>query len=280
MAGRPSIVPDYVSIILRAIESTQNDPARLRTLIYDVARLSLGKHVLTSYRQLGSAGLQQHVSDLETAIHQVENLAQRQIEDFLEKGFSRRKRNREKIERKRRCHDSSCTGFLGGQLASDQTAITVRDHWRRGVRRDRINRPVSNKMPVVQPLPPEVYNPRAEILQPLDFRPAFGSGPKRRQADASFGLQLVIASVIGIAIYVATLIGLDNGPGRLSSTGQIQDASATPMPPVSAKARGADAAAALGFPCRGFTAFMQREGKLSTDPVPLKVPMHGLPFRQ
>jgi hypothetical protein len=82
MAGRPSIVSDYVSIILRTIEKTQNDPARLRSLVYDVARLSLGKHVLLTYHQIGSAGLQQHVSDLETAINHAEDIAQKQIADL------------------------------------------------------------------------------------------------------------------------------------------------------------------------------------------------------
>src|SRR5215813_11823808 len=79
MAGRPSIVPDYVSVILRAIENAQDDPARLRSLVYDVARLSLGKHVLQTYHQIGSAGLQQHISDLETAINHAEDIAQKQL---------------------------------------------------------------------------------------------------------------------------------------------------------------------------------------------------------
>src|SRR5215831_17716088 len=79
MAGRPSIVPEYISILLRTIETTQSDPARLRSLVYDVARLSLGKHVLMTYHQIGSAGLQQHISDLETAISHAEDIAQEQL---------------------------------------------------------------------------------------------------------------------------------------------------------------------------------------------------------
>jgi hypothetical protein len=70
-----SVVSDYISIILRAIESTQNDPARLRQLIYDIARTSLGRQVLKSYAEIGSEGLQQQISDLEAAIRQVEILA-------------------------------------------------------------------------------------------------------------------------------------------------------------------------------------------------------------
>src|ERR1700732_3923666 len=118
MAGKPSILPDYVSVILRAIQSTQNDPARLRSLIYDVARLSLGKHVVMSYHQLGSAGLQQHVSDLETAIHQVENLAQRQIADFSQKKPSvEQKETEKKIEPKEDATDLAAQ-LLGGQVSA------------------------------------------------------------------------------------------------------------------------------------------------------------------
>lgn len=90
MAGRPSIVSDYVSILLRTIEKTQNDPARLRTLVYDVARLSLGKHVLLTYHQIGSAGLQQHISDLETAIGHAEDIAKKQIADLSKKEASQK----------------------------------------------------------------------------------------------------------------------------------------------------------------------------------------------
>jgi hypothetical protein len=38
MAGQPSIASDYISIISQAIEKAQNDPAHLRSLVYDTAR--------------------------------------------------------------------------------------------------------------------------------------------------------------------------------------------------------------------------------------------------
>ena len=77
MTGRPTITSDYLSVILRAIEKAESDPAQLRNLVYDLARLSLGKHVLTNYRQLGSEGLQRQVHNLEAAINQAESLAQK-----------------------------------------------------------------------------------------------------------------------------------------------------------------------------------------------------------
>ncbi|MGC1249882.1 MAG: hypothetical protein WA889_03310, partial [Xanthobacteraceae bacterium] len=77
MTGRSTITSDYLSVILRAIEKAENDPAQLRSLIYDLARLSLGKYVLTNYRQLGSEGLQRQVHNLEAAINQAESLAQK-----------------------------------------------------------------------------------------------------------------------------------------------------------------------------------------------------------
>src|ERR1700728_1607852 len=81
MAGRPSIISDYISVILRAIEKAENDPVHLRTLIYDLSRLSLGKHLLNNYRLLGSEGLQRHVHDLEAAINHVEDRSQKQLGD-------------------------------------------------------------------------------------------------------------------------------------------------------------------------------------------------------
>ena len=73
--GRSTIyTSDYISVILRAIEKAENDPVHLRSLVYDLSRLSLGKHLLNNYRLLGSEGLQRHVQDLETAINHIEDL--------------------------------------------------------------------------------------------------------------------------------------------------------------------------------------------------------------
>jgi hypothetical protein len=264
MAGRPSIVPDYVSIILRAIQSTQNDPARLRSLVYDVARLSLGKHVLMSYHQLGSAGLQQHVSDLETAIHQVENLAQKQIEDFSKKEPSQ--------EQKEAVADLAVQLLDGKASASDHSAITVRDSFDETIFDE--TRPDKTAV-VVQPLPTEVYAGRAEILQPLDFRlPAFGSGPKRKQADVTFGVQLVVATIIGVAIYVASLVGFDYGGRFFPVSGQADGVATASIPSTAAAKSFGSGTQALGFPLPTvYGVYAVNEGKLyELDPLPLKVP--------
>jgi hypothetical protein len=264
MAGRPSIVSDYVSIILRAIESTQNDPVRLRTLVYDVARLSLGKHVLTNYHQLGSAGLQQHISDLETAIHHIEDMAQKQIEDFSKKKPSQ--------EQKDAAADLAAQLLDGKARAPDHNAITGRDSFDETIFDE--TRPHKNAV-VVQPLPTEIYTGRAEILQPLDYRvPAFGSGPKRKQVDLGFGVQLAIASVIGIGIYVASLVGFDYVGRPFAPPGQAEAVASVPTPASApAKAVGVGAQA-LGFPLPTvYGVYAASDGKLyELDPLPLKVP--------
>lgn len=329
MAGRPSIVSDYISILLRTIEKTQNDPARLRTLVYDVARLSLGKHVLLTYHQIGSAGLQQHISDLETAIGHAEDIAQKQIAkkdasqkqiaDLTKKAqeqiaeiskkaqeqiavlskqtrvqitdsltnepspeqvadLSNKEASQEDIadlankdasqEQKDAAADLAAQLLEGQVSAPDHSVITVRDSFDEMIFDD--SRP--NKMPVVvQPLPTEVYTARAEILEPLDFRaPAFGSGPKRRQADFGFGLQLGIAVLIGTVIFAATFIGFEYGGSHFSGPGQVQNASAAPTS-IPAKP---SAAEALGFPLpKVYGVYAASEGKLyELDPLPLRVP--------
>jgi hypothetical protein len=263
MAGRPSIVSDYVSIILRAIESTQNDPVRLRTLVYDVARLSLGKHVLMTYHQIGSNGLQQHISDLETAIHHVEDIAQKQIEDFSKKEPSQ--------EQKDAVADLAAQLLDGKAISPVHGAIMVRDSFDETVFDE--TRPDKTAV-VVQPLPTEVYAGRAEILQPLDFRiPAFGSGPKRKPADATFGIQLVVATIIGVAIYVASLVGFDYG-GRFFPMSGPADGMATASIPSTAAAKSLSGIQALGFPLPTvYGVYAVSEGKLyELDPLPLKVP--------
>jgi hypothetical protein len=261
MAGRPSIVSDYVSIILRTIEKTQNDPARLRSLVYDVARLNLGKHVLTAYHQIGSAGLQQQISDLETAINRVEDIAKKQIEDFSKKEPSQ--------EQKEAVADLKVQLLDGKVTASDHNVMTVRDSFGETIFDD----DRASKPPAVVELLPTVYTPRTEILQPLGFRPpAFGSGPRRKQTDVGFGVQLLIAAVIGIAIYIAGLVGLDYTGGHFFVAEQAVSAATVPSN-VAAKSP-ATGAEAFGFPLpRVYGVYAVSEGKLyELDPLPLKVP--------
>ena len=259
MAGRPSIVSDYISIILQAIEKTQNDPAQLRGLVYDLARLSLGKQLLTSYHQVGSAGLQQHVLDLETAINQVENIAQKQIEDLSQK----------RVEHPSR-EGNEGSDNLTSQLIErpvgepDHTAVVARDAFDEAI--------LGDQWSDRKPAPVRV----AELLPPLKYSVlTFGQGPKRTQSNFWFGAQLVIATVIGVAIYAAMWVASDHRGDRFSVAGQATpgvSAIATQLD-VSAKPLGASAQA-LGFPLPSvYGVYAVSEGKLyALDPLQLKVP--------
>ena len=121
----------------------------------------------------------------------------------------------------------------------------------------------------MQPLATKVYT--AEILEPLDFRPpAFGSGPKRRQPDFAFSLQLGIAVLIGMVIFAASFVGFDYAGSHFSGTGQVHNAATTPTG-IPTKP---SAAQTLGFPLPTvYGVYAASEGKLyELDPLPLKVP--------
>jgi len=263
MAGRPSIVPEYISILLRTIERTQNDPARLRSLVYDVARLSLGKHVLMNYQQIGSAGLQQHVSDLEAAINRVEDASQKQLEDFSKKGPS---------------PDQQETAVDLDARFPGSLPITVLDQ------RMFDDRPANKNPLVVQPTASQLYvSPRAEILQPLEFQvPTFSTGLRVRQAKPGFHLQLVIAAIIGIGICMASWVGV-NYRARFFPMVERADgtaAAAVPSPaaaavPSNAPTKSTSAGVqALGFPLPTvYGVYALSEGKLyELDLLPLRVP--------
>jgi len=264
MAGRPSIVPDYVSIILRAIETTQNDPARLRSLVYDVARLSLGKHVLTAYHQLGSATIQQHVFDLETAIHKVEDLAQEQIAHSSQQA-------------------DPTSDDLVIQLSQDRIiepdhrAIVVRDSFGGEMFDEMWSDRTSALVPSGATEVCDKEQQIAELLPPLKvWEPAFGRSPKRTQDDIWWGVQLICATLIGVAIYVGTLVGSDYAASRFSVVEQTASAASPPSasPTPSAKPLGGNSAQALGFPLPSvYGVYAVNEGKLyALDPLQLKVP--------
>jgi hypothetical protein len=70
------MITDYYYVLLRAIETTKNDPVQLRSVIYELARISLRNQVLMRYHLLGGGdGLRQHMAELETAINSVEALS-------------------------------------------------------------------------------------------------------------------------------------------------------------------------------------------------------------
>lgn len=265
MTGRRFITSDYISIILGAIEKTQSDPALLRSLVYDVARLSLGKHVLTNYRQLGSEGLQQQVHDLEAAINQVEVLAQKP--DQLGNGAD--------------------APLLDGPASSpaDQTAVTVRDSLGDAIFADAWT---DNAPVVVRTAPSEVYRDwrePTEILQPLEiWEPDVGRGPKRTRVDFWWAVQLASAALIGVGIYAIMLARSDYffaGPGYSLAVPVAQGVT------VASNATGLNTNVApgtvhtaiggsqsLGFPLPTvYGVYAVSVGKLyELDPLPMRVP--------
>lgn len=188
MAGRPSITSDYISVILRAIEKAENDPVHLRSLVYDLSRLSLGKHLLNNYRLLGSEGLQRHVQDLEAAINQVEDLSQKQL------------------------GDGDKTPLLEPAAHSpNQTAITVRDSFSDSIFDDSWldNAPVLLR----QGSDDLIRDTRGvtKILRPSEiWEPgAHGQHSSRTRADFWWSIQLASAALIGVCIYAVMLVRSD-----------------------------------------------------------------------
>jgi len=259
-------VPEYISILLRTIESTQNDPARLRGLVYDVARLSLGKHVLMNYHRIGSAGLQQHVTDLEAAINHIEEVSQKQLEDFSKKGRSQ--------DEQEAAADLE-PQFPGNPVsASDDIPITVADSFYHTRFDDRP--PYKNSLVVHPPVSQLYVSPRAEILQPLEFQvPTFGTGVRGRQVGPRLRVQLVIAAAIGIGILIASLVGFDYRGKFFPVTERANGPAAAAMPSNVPPAKSPSAEAqALGFPLPTvYGVYAVSKGKLyELDPLPLKVP--------
>jgi hypothetical protein len=281
MAGRPSIVSDYISVILRAIDKTQNDPAQLRGLVYDVARLSLGKHLLANYQQLGSAGLQRHLLDLETAIDQVEGLAQKQLEDFSKKSVDGPvKESTEALA------DSVAESNEQENDGRDRHIITVRDYFGDSIFENASSDQKSSSI-VLRPASTEIYREvKAEVLEPLKvWEPAFGAGARRSRPDFWWGVQLLVAGLIGVAIYAVLLVRWDYfGAPRSSIAGQMQGAAASAIANAavapggvrlsSAQPNFAPSSETLGFPPpRVYGVYAVNGGKLyELHPLPLKVP--------
>lgn len=83
---------DYYSILVEAIERSQNNSAHLRALVYERARFNLKREALFGYSNLGLADLLKQINELELAIARIEanaidgqpNLASGQYDDFPE----------------------------------------------------------------------------------------------------------------------------------------------------------------------------------------------------
>lgn len=210
MTGQ-SAVPDYISIILRAIEKTKNDPAQLRQLIYDVARIGLGKQVLLNYRELGSEGLQQHLSDLEVAIRKVEIIAHLETE-VLPPG-------------------SHIPLIEGPASSANHSSMIVRDqfddahvgeYWR------------DDSTVIARAARPQIYADdatRSEVLPSIQvWEPALPKSPKRDPDYRFHRFELPIAVLIGMAIYAILLVRSDYfGEPSIFQRGQVAQSAVLSM---------------------------------------------------
>lgn len=260
MANHPSLVPGYISIILRAIEETQDDPAQLRRLIYDIARTSLGKLVLSNYREIGSAGLQELVLDLETAIKQVERLSQEPNE------LPTSDPNVELIE--------------GPATPLDHTAISINarvddSQWD------------NNQTLLFRPTSTEVYRerrPLPEFSQPTQIWEPISGKTKPDWTSRWWKLELVIAALVGVAIYAVILVQSDYFRGRVLPRSDevalgvpaaaIPHASRLGAGGLSEKVNSSNGTQAAEFPLPTvYGVFAVSAGKLyELEPLPIRVP--------
>ena len=258
MTGRSTITSDYLSVILRAIEKAENDPAQLRSLIYDLARLSLGKYVLTNYRQLGSEGLQRQVHNLEAAINQAESLAQKSdavpnIEELL---------------------------LVRPADSLESAAVTVRDLFGDSLFGDAWS---NNELVVSAQAPVEAYRDgRAvtEVLRPVEiWQPTFGRGPKRTRSDFWWSVQLASAALIGVGIYGVMLVHSDffSPIGNYSIAAPVPSAvvaSPGPNTSIAASVASVKTHPSLGFPLPSvYGVYAVSAGKLyELDQLAMRVP--------
>ncbi len=66
---------DYYLLLARRVRETENDPAKLRQLVYEAARLALKRQVNLHNPPLASSETKRHMSDLEDAIADTEAAA-------------------------------------------------------------------------------------------------------------------------------------------------------------------------------------------------------------
>lgn len=262
MAGEPSAT-DYLSIILRAINKAQNDPAHMRRLVYDLARVSVGRQLLLSYEEIASNGVQRHVSDLETAIKQAEIISTLQ-RDLLS--------------------DPDAAPPLAVSDASAQKALLISE--------PTLGADDKNQSGSVAVLP-SFLAPRDDHKSPLspqshqamttEFWEAVPRPPKRRGLKP----QLLAAAVVGLALYALTLVRPDliidlHIPYFSQLVRQASDNGAIttkePSKPISAAAaatpKAADETKSLGFPLPAvYGVYAVSGGKLyGLQPLAMKVP--------
>lgn len=262
MAGEAPVA-DYVSIILRAINKAQNDPAHMRRLIYELARISVGRQLLLSYEEIGSSGIQRHVSDLEAAIKQAEILSS--LEGDL-------------------LSDPGAAPSLAVSEASGQEALLISQ--------PALGAENKNEIGTVAVLPSYLaprddhkspLNPQSHQAMTTEIWEAVPRTPKRRVLKP----ELLAAAAVGLAIYALTLVRPDliidlNIPyiSHLVRQASYNGGTTTRAPSgqVSAAAAGTpnavDKTKSLGFPLPAmYGVYAVSGGKLyGLQPLAMKVP--------
>jgi hypothetical protein len=194
---------DYIAIILRAIEKAQDDPNQLRQLVYDISRISLGSQLLLNYREVGSEGLQQQLSNLESAIRQVETLAR------LESELLPSNRPIALVDRSTTVQDeiAALVSYRVGQPGVDRN------------RQHLTNLSPNYALPSAGP----------RLRSDPDWDPR--NVPKGKSADRFRKFELPIAVILGFAIYALTLVRSDYFPmPRILGHEQITRSRAAPLP--------------------------------------------------
>ena len=244
--------------MLRAIEDTQGDPARLRKLVYDVTRLSLGKQLLSNYRELGEGGLQKYVVELEIAIKEAERLSQQKENEAL--AF------RLDVQ-------------LLGEPANSSSGMTVTST------ETAAGKGQQNTLPVPitsRALSGDVLR-LPELLPAIEmWEPAFARKIERQNANWPRRADLIIAVLIGIVIY-GVFFGrpdLFPKPATINSHTEVSAVSSIASPSNGTErtpgvvSSNALEAQALGFPLpTEYGVYAVSAGKLfELSALPMKIP--------
>jgi hypothetical protein len=270
MAGEPSVVVDYLSIIVKAIERAQNDPVELRSLVYDVARLNLSKQILTRYHEIGGVEFQRHILDLETAIGEAERLW------------------RQEHQLQADPRDVRLLNAPDGQ--ADHTAV--------GICNQPVNAEVNDYFSIgrsikVLDAPVDLYRETgtlSEFFQQVEvWKPSFGGRERRSAARPLMGLAVLmgfaLVAYVGVAIYSVLSMRMVNSqrPDFSYSEKVFQSGSAASVPSSidagrlrarAMSARGNSDAPSLDFQLpTEYGIYAVSEGKLyDLSALPIKVP--------
>ena len=270
MARQSSLLSDYISVLLRTINSTKRDPAQLRSLIYELARLSLGKQILAHYNEMGTAGLQKHMLELETAIKQVEIHSHNDAELLGAPAAAVK-------------GAPSAVNETAQPLDLDHAALVVREQIEDG---DMTQALSANSALLIQEDLSAIYSGHllpGYLDDGRTWEPAqtVERLPDRVRSKAWLALQLSIAAIAGVAIYVG-LVGRTDVADTLSRLrlGRLAQI-VRPLPPPKApesqpvsREAALPRAASLGFDLpTAYGVYAVSAGKLvELDTLPIRVP--------